>query len=465
MSFPKHAKYRDSGVEWLGQIPSHWRLQPLKRHARQLTEKTDRRQQPVALENIESWTGRFIPTESEFEGEGVAFDSGDILFGKLRPYLAKALVAQSFGEAVGDLIVMRLTDQAFSPFVAYQLRSREVVSIVDGSTFGSKMPRASWDFVGALPLPLPPCDEQVAITAFLDAETVKIDALVEEQRRLIELLKEKRQAVISQAVTKGLDPNAPMKDSGLEWLGRVPAHWDIAAVNYRYEVLLGKMLDEKRISGEHLAPYLRNVDVQWDRINCVDLPQMDFTGDDLQRYSLAQGDLLVCEGGDVGRAAIWQAELDECYYQKALHRLRRRSSTRDHARFMFYILRMATALGVFESNGGKSTIAHLTAEALRRYRFAFPPCGEQEEIVALLDAQIRALDALVVEAESATLLLQERRAALISAAVTGKIDVRDSTDLLAAWAETKADIAAGHFVSESAKAHVARARAMAKRDD
>jgi hypothetical protein len=154
-----------------------WAVQPLKRHARLLTEKTDRRDQ-----------------------------------------------------AVGDFLVMRPAKTAESRFLAYQLRSREVVSIIDGSTFGSKMPRASWDFVGSMPAPLPPVGEQVSIVAFLDRETAKIDALVEEQRRLIELLKEKRQAVISRAVTKGLNPNVPMKDSGAQWLGKVPAHWDAVAL-------------------------------------------------------------------------------------------------------------------------------------------------------------------------------------------------------------------------------------------
>ena len=112
------------------------------------------------------------------------------------------------------------------------------------------------------------------------------------------------------------------KDSGVEWLGEVPEHWTVCALNYRYEVALGKMLDEKRITGNHLAPYLRNVDVQWGKINTTDLPQMDFSGADLERYSLRSGDLVVCEGGEVGRAAVWNAELKECFYQKAIHRLR-----------------------------------------------------------------------------------------------------------------------------------------------
>jgi len=208
------------------------------------------------------------------------------------------------------------------------------------------------------------------------------------------------------------------KDSEVEWLGAVPAHWDVAAVGYRYEVLLGKMLDEKRITGIHLAPYLRNVDVQWDRINVEDLPQMDFSGDDLDRYRVTPGDLLVCEGGEVGRAAIWGGEIPECYYQKAIHRLRRRSEAADHPRFMFYVLRMATAMGIFEASEGKSTIAHLTAEALRRYRFGFPPRREQECIVGFLDQEVVQIDALIAEQQRLIELLTEKRQAVIAQAVT-----------------------------------------------
>lgn len=270
----------------------------------------------------------------------------------------------------------------------------------------------------------PPPEEQTAIAIFLDRETAKIDALVAEQEKLIALLQEKRQAVISHAVNKGLNPNVPMKDSGVEWLGEVPGHWDVVAVNYRYEVLLGKMLDEKRITGRHLAPYLRNVDVQWDCINTEDLPQMDFSGDDIVRYSLTAGDLLVCEGGEVGRSAIWTGELEECYYQKALHRLRPRQPARDASRFQFYVLNMAAKLGIFTGGEGKATIAHLTAEALRRYRFAYPPPDEQTQIVKFLDKETAKLDTLMTQARATITLLQERRTALISAAVTGQIDVR-----------------------------------------
>src|SRR5690606_1920016 len=137
-----------------------------------------------------------------------------------------------------------------------------------------------------------------------------------------------------------------------------------------------------------------------------------------------KGDLLVCEGGEVGRAAIWDASIEECYYQKALHRLRPHNASTDHPPYMYYLLTAAVAQGVFNASGGKATIAHLPAETFRRYRFAFPDLLEQIAISDYLSKVSGQFDKLSTKARMAIDLLQERRAALISAAVTGKIDVR-----------------------------------------
>jgi len=270
----------------------------------------------------------------------------------------------------------------------------------------------------------PPLEEQQTIAAFLDRETGKIDALIAEQQRLVELLAEKRQAVISHAVTKGLNPNATMKDSGIEWLGEVPAHWATPSLYMRYSSELGKMLDSSKIIGDHLIPYVRNVDVQWGAINFDDLPLMDIREDEHQRYTIKAGDLLICEGGEVGRAAI-APNVDAVFgYQKALHRLRALNND-ENAKFMYFTFLWAANTGVFNLSGS-STIAHLTGEQLRKYRFPKPPFAEQVAIAAFLDTETAKFDALTKEASRAITLLQERRAALISAAVTGKIDVRRS---------------------------------------
>ena len=165
------------------------------------------------------------------------------------------------------------------------------------------------------------------------------------------------------------------KASGVEWLGEVPQHWDTPPLYLRYEAVLGKMLDEKRLTRTHLLPYVRNVDVQWDRVNVEELPELDIAPDELDRFTLKRGDLLICEGGEVGRTAIWRGELDQCAFQKAIHRLRPLNDNEDQ-RFFFHCMSFAASTGVFIAEGNPNTIPHLTGEKLRRYRFPTPPHNE-----------------------------------------------------------------------------------------
>ena len=210
------------------------------------------------------------------------------------------------------------------------------------------------------------------------------------------------------------------KDSGVEWLGEVPGHWATPPLYLRYSVELGKMLDSSRITGDHLVPYLRNVDVQWGRINFDDLPEMDIEESEYGRYTVAPGDLLVCEGGEVGRAAIVPERSGTIGFQKALHRLRALADD-EHPAFMYFVLSWAALRGVF-SQSGLSTIAHLTGEQLRKYRFPKPPIPEQVQIAAFLDRETGKIDTLVAEQQNLIALLKEKRQALISHAVTKGLD-------------------------------------------
>ena len=281
-----------------------------------------------------------------------------------------------------------------------------------------------------LTFPLPPLPEQAAIVRFLDHADRRIRRYIRAKQKLIALLEEQKQAIIHEAVTGQIDVRTgrsypAYKDSGLDWLGNVPVHWQIAALHYRYSQCLGKMLDSKRITGNHSLPYLRNVDVQWDQINTRDLPNMDIPPDDYERYTVKQGDLLVCEGGEIGRSALWSGELPRCGFQKALHRLRPRNAHQDVPRFMYYALRAAAKADVF-SDGHLSTIAHLTGEKLRAHRFSFPPVAEQDSLVRFLDAVSERVDHKVSCVHRQIDLLNEYRTRLISDVVTGKLDVRDA---------------------------------------
>jgi type I restriction enzyme S subunit len=279
------------------------------------------------------------------------------------------------------------------------------------------------EFTRNFKIPFPPLADQERIANFLDEKTARIDALIAEKERLVERLDELRLSEVHSAVSIGLDPSAPRVRTSDDWFIEVPANWNFCPLNYRYEVQLGKMLDEKRITGEHLVPYLRNTDVQWDRINVEGLPLMDIPSEEHSRYLVRPGDLLVCEGGEVGRAAIWGGRETAIGYQKALHRVRPRS-LQELPRFMFYALYDSAKRGRFEGRE-KATIAHLTAEAFRRYRFAFPPFEEQAAIVRHLDARFEMLNETFEHCHQHIDILREYRSSLISAAVTGQLNIDD----------------------------------------
>lgn len=214
-----------------------------------------------------------------------------------------------------------------------------------------------------------------------------------------------------------LQPYPKYKPSGVEWLGEVPEHWSTPSLYIRYQVDLGKMLNETATRGDHLHSYLRNVDVQWNHINVSDLPQMDIGPWEISRFTVASGDLLVCEGGEVGRAALVQDDADGLGYQKALHRLRPMVTGED-PRFMFYTLYGAAQRSVFVAEGNPNTIAHLTGEKLRRYRFPAPLAFEQRAIADFLDRETAKIDTLVVKKRMLIERLKEKRSALISRTAT-----------------------------------------------
>ncbi len=233
---------------------------------------------------------------------------------------------------------------------------------------------------------------------------------------------EKRQAAISSAITKDLGQEVPVKDSGIDWAGDVPEHWEVGRVGWWFKVQLGKMLDERRIAGDQLYPYLRNVDIQWDRINTEDLPEMDFSPLERAIYELRNGDLLVCEGGEIGKAAIWPYDGKKIYFQKALHRVRPRR--KGQSEYLLWVLRLLSERGFLGGSSTTSTIHHLTVDKFKHLRMPLPPPSEQEKISRFIRGVHQEYLRLEDKAEQGILLLKERRQALISAAVTGQIDVR-----------------------------------------
>ena len=441
--FRPYPEYKDSGIEWVGEIPAHWEVNRQRWTVIGCQngvwgEEPDGLRDMICVrvadfDRLELRVSLHDPTLRSVDPSAVAtrrLEHDDLLLEKSgggdRQPVGAVVIYDHREPAVCSNFVARMpvADGYHPRFLTYLhaalYASRINTRSIKQSTGIQNLDSASYlnELMG-----LPNEQEQRTIATFLDRETAKIDALVARKERLIELLQEKRTALITRAVTRGLDASVPMKDSGIEWLGEIPAHWDIAPMYARYEVALGKMLDAKQVTGESLGKYLRNVDVQWDAVQVEDLPEMDFSQSERNRYLLRPGDLLVCEGGEVGRTAIWRGELNECFYQKAIHRVRPRSDS-EIPRFFYFLMYAVAKRGVFTAGGNPNTIDHLTAVQLRHYRMPFPSAGEQRAIVAFLDHQTARADDLIAKVRQAIDNLDEFRTALISVAVTGKIDIR-----------------------------------------
>lgn len=273
-------------------------------------------------------------------------------------------------------------------------------------------------------LPLPPVSEQLSIAAFLDHETARIDALIEEQQRLIELLKEKRQAVISHAVTKGLDPTVPMKDSGVEWLGEVPAHWALVpfGLAFEYQEGPGIMAVDFRDEGVPLVR-ISGVQGRWVTLEGCNYLEPSKVKEKWAHFRLDKGDLIISGSASMGLVSEVGEDAAGAVAYTGLIRLKPRAnvSIRDFIRSVVGSYQFHAQIDLLKAG---STIQHFGPTHLSQMKVVLPPVNEQAQIAAYVDTISVQFDELLGEAENTNALLQERRSALISAAVTGKIDVR-----------------------------------------
>lgn len=293
---------------------------------------------------------------------------------------------------------------------------------------GTTFLELSGDELGAFNVGVPPSAEQQTIAAFLDRETGKIDALVAEQQRLVELLAEKRQAVISHAVTKGLNPNAPMKKSGIEWLGEVPKHWIIAPLGYLAATIQTGPFGSQLHSADYVegeTPVINPSNIQDGKLvadwSCTVTQEIVAR---LAQHKLKVGDIVFGRRGEMGRCAmVTENEID---WLCGTGGLNVRLSNRAMPEFVSIYLGTSYVRELLKLESVGSTMDNLNTQILSRVSVPLPPLDEQQAIVTFLDNEIAKFDTLTTEANRAISLLQERRSALISAAVTGKIDVRNT---------------------------------------
>jgi type I restriction enzyme S subunit len=446
MSFPRYPAYKPSGVEWLGEVPEHWDFLPLRRLIREVTSGTSVNAidepagpgQAGVLKTSCVYTGEFRPEEnkaileSELDRATCPIVAGSLVVSRMNtPDLVGAA-----GLVKKDNPFLFLPDRLWQvrfqdcdpQFMNYWCKSVSYRSQVQLECSGtsSSMQNLSQDSFYSFIAPLPPTAEQLAIATVLHRETAKIDALIAEQQRLIELLQEKRQAVISHAVTKGLNPDAPMKDSGVEWLEEVPEHWDIRPIKHLARVGNGSTpnRDNSDYWSDHDGfPWLNSSVVNQAEVSEADRFVTKLALRDCHLPIIVPPAVLVGitgQGRTRGMAAklIFKATVSQhiAYIKPNLDQLA--------VDFLLRALEAAYERLRFDSEGSGSTKGAITCEQLGLMRMPVPSPLEQVEIVAILQLEVASNEALKAQSELAIRLLQERRSALISAAVTGQIDVR-----------------------------------------
>lgn len=346
---------------------------------------------------------------------------GDVVINRMSAYNGALGVVKQNGVVSPDYLVISPRPDSDPRFISYWLKSHrghfEIVSRLRG--IGSpgaaqvRTPRVNESDLRRIPGPFPCEDEQRAIADFLDRETQKIDELIDEQRGLIEILRERRRAVIDAKSLGGMDPLDPQKNLS----------WSSSALGYGFEVKLGKMLDSGKVRDDMARnlPYIRAGNIQDSGLDIGNLNSMPFTREEELKFNLECNDLLVVEGGAIGTSVVLEEDLAGVCFQKTVNRLR---GTKDwNPRYYRYVLLAYRERGILDILANKSTIAHFTAEKLRGLRVPVPSIREQNEIAADLDHATSRIDGLIAESEDLIALSEERRAALITAAVTGQIDV------------------------------------------
>ncbi len=428
--YKAYPEYRDSGIEWVGNIPNSWKVTPLFSVASAAAEKND----DGAESNVLSLSyGRIIRRDVE-DNHGLLpesfntyqiVDSGDIILRLTDLQNDKRSLRVGIANEKGIITSAYLKLAANAKFLdryLYRLlHSYDTTKVFYGMGGGLRQSMRFED-MRRLQMLCPSLQEQEQIADFLDHETAKIDALIEKQQRLIELLKEKRQAVISHAVTKGLNPNAPMKDSGIEWLGEVPAHWEVTYLKHISCIRYG--IGEPPSYKDDGVPLVRATNIRSGRIADENLVFVDSKDIPKNRIVwLKAGDIIVVRSGaGTGDSSLIPKKYDGSIagFDMVV------SPTEGVPEFLGYAL-LSNYIRNNQIDLEKTRAAqpHLNAEELGSCFVLLPPTSEQIEIANRIDYEISKFDVLIARADLAISLMQERRTALISAAVTGKIDVRD----------------------------------------
>ena len=433
--YQKYAEYKDSGIEWLGDIPSHWRVSkvkylspfqvgwtpPTKNDANFIGENL--------WVNISDLKGKTITsTSKQISDKAVLEASMDITpKGSLMYSFKLSVGAVSFAgrdmytnEAIASFLDKSKLPLAFLYYALPQF----VIENASTNIYGAKI--LNQELIKNANLLELPYDEAQTIANFLDHETAQIDTLIAKQEKLIELLKEKRQAVISHAVTKGLNPNVAMKDSGVEWLGQVPEHWTVKPNKYLLDFVTSGSRGWAQFYADTGSLFFRianltrdTIEPKLESLQFVEPPQ----GSEGERSKIKIGDLLISITADLGSVCVADSSIQNGYVSQ--HVALCRPQKLYNSRWLAYYILSDSAKEQLLGSGYGGTKIQLSLEDIKELVIAVPPEEEQILIANYIDEKLNQFEHLIKQANKLVMTLQERRTALISSAVTGKIDLRN----------------------------------------
>ena len=465
--------FNHSGIEWLGQIPKHWEIVPL----RAIYKKFDKRCGNENFELLSVTIEKGIIKQSEVEiKQDISNDDKSkykivplnaVAYNKMRMWQGAVGMNEICEGIVSPAYIVAYPTTNFCyKFFAYLFRANFMLLAYNKFSYGicqdQNTLRAD-DFL-SLKIPLPPLNEQRQIAEFLDKKGEKISEFIAKKQRLITLLKEQKQTLINECVcgrldfviesersevspslrdfatqnrgnpqkttTKGIDchevvptsrnDKIAFKHSGVEWLGQIPKHWEVRKLKTFAKVVLGKMLCSESKQGYTHEHYLKSKNIQWLSVDTTSIEKMYFSNSEKKLYKIQKNDLLVSEGGEVGKTCIWQNELTECYLQNSVHKVTFNNNY--NPRYFLYLFFAYGQVGEFDSSVSRVSIAHLTWDILINIKFIVPPLNEQRQIAEFLDKKCEKIDKAIRLVEQEINKMKEYKTSLIDKAVKGQIN-------------------------------------------
>ena len=422
-------EYKDSGITWIGSIPKEWKTERIKAL---FSERNERDCQGKTLLSVSQYFGIRPKSETDLADSHIAESYDDYKEVRKGDFVMNIMLAWNGSYAVSDYdgivspayCVFKFRKDCCKKYFHYLLRTDGYPSAFKTMSRGvidSRLRLYPEQFY-TFPVIIPSVDEQQRIADYLDIKCAEIDGLIELQEQMTAQLTDYKQSVITEAVTKGLNPNVEFVPSGVDWIGDIPKGWKVGKVSYFYSVCLGKMLQPNSSSVEDTYEnYYCAANVGQNNIKYEPLKQMWFSPTEKKQYEVKVGDLLVVEGGDVASCDIVKKDMGNVYFQNALHRVRSRHF--DDVRILRYLLMTAKKIGHIELICNKATISHFTKEKFENVRIPLPPKEEQEVIVSYLDSKCSEIDKLIALKQQKIETLKEYKKSLIFECVTGKKEI------------------------------------------